>query len=401
MVSGGYNFAVLRYDPAGTLDATFDQDGKATADFDGWDDQPFAVAIDSDGTIVVAGSSDKHDATEYNFAVARFGGDGTVHGKATTDFGGLDIAYGVAIQADGKIIASGSANNSDYGVVRYSADLSLDNSFDGDGKAITDFASDYDEAHAVALQKDGKIVAAGYAVEAGSQKFALARYNTDGSLDSEFSGDGRVITDLSHEANSVTIQNDGKIVVAGYGPDDFALVRYEGTPLCIFCDDFNDGVLATNWIYRKGIWSESGGVLTSSPHRKAIAIASPVFSGCATCTLQGSLRTAGGSGNRVWLLGWYLDSNNYIELLMKEESDKWVLKQHSGGVVVAKQKGLQTIQPNTDYDAEISFDGTNFQVTINGQLLITMPKFGGTSPSGTVGFQVKATTGSFDFISVL
>jgi len=169
---------------------------------------------------------------------------------------------------------------------------------------------------------------------------------------------------------------------------------------CLFCDDFNDGVLATNWTYPKGIWNESGGVLASSPQRKAVAIAPPIYAGCATCTVQTRMRTTGGTGNKAWLLGWYQDSTNYVELQMNDEKDKWILKQHSGGVVVAKAKGLQQIDPNVDYDAEISFDGVNFQVTVNSQILITMPKAAGSSPMGTVGFQIKSTTGSFDFITV-
>lgn len=112
------------------------------------------------------------------------------------------------------------------------------------------------------------------------------------------------------------------------------------------------------------------------------------------------MQTSGGIGNRVWLLAWFLDKDNKIELLMKEESERWVLKQYSGGAVVAKMKALQTIDPNVDYKVEIQFDGTNFEVFNDDVLIITMPKASGTSPSGTVGFQVKSTTGIFDEISV-
>lgn len=112
------------------------------------------------------------------------------------------------------------------------------------------------------------------------------------------------------------------------------------------------------------------------------------------------MRTAGGSGNRVWLMGWYQDKRNTVELLMKEESDRWILKQRSAGGIVAKMKALLTIDPNVVYKVNIQFDGTNFQVSIDDVLIMTMPKAPGTSPSGTTGFQVKSTTGSFDEISV-
>jgi glucose/arabinose dehydrogenase/uncharacterized membrane protein len=168
---------------------------------------------------------------------------------------------------------------------------------------------------------------------------------------------------------------------------------------CLFCDDFEDGVLDPNWTYIKPTWTESGGSLQGSSNKKAIAVATPVFGGCLNCTIQASLMTAGGPGNRVWLLGWYVDKNNKVELLMKEEKDVWVLKQRSGGSIVAKAKATATIDPNVAYAVVVSFDGTQFTVTIDGNTLITLtPK--GTVPSGTVGFQAKDTTGFFDYINV-
>jgi uncharacterized delta-60 repeat protein len=107
---------------------------------------------------------------------------------------------------------------------------SLDTSFSGDGKVTTDFAGDFDRAFEVAVQVGGKIVAAGVS---GTADFALARYNTDASLDTIFSGDGKVTTDFAgefDEALGVAIQADRKIVAAGHavmsGNDDFALARY-------------------------------------------------------------------------------------------------------------------------------------------------------------------------------
>jgi len=170
---------------------------------------------------------------------------------------------------------------------------------------------------------------------------------------------------------------------------------------CLFCDDFNDGVLSTGWTYVKPNWTESGGLLAGAPTgRKAIAIATPIFSGCSNCTVEAEMQTGGGAGNRVWLLAWYVDKKNTVELLMKEENDFWVLKQKSNGSVVAKAKGAATIDPNTIYDAKIVFDGNQFQLYVNNTLLITLPKGAGTNPNGTIGFQSKLTTGSFDSIDV-
>lgn len=178
---------------------------------------------------------------------------------------------------------------------------------------------------------------------------------------------------------------------------DFAL---DPTPTCLFCDDFNDGLLATNWTYTNGNWSEVAGNLVGTHTKKANAIANPAFvvAGCSSCTVTAVLQTIGGPGNKVSVFGWHVDKKNNVELLMKEENEKWVLKQRVNGAVVAKAKFLQTIDPNTFYTADLSFDGTNFQVMIDGAPIITLPAIG--VPNGTVGFQVKRTTGNFDSISV-
>lgn len=168
---------------------------------------------------------------------------------------------------------------------------------------------------------------------------------------------------------------------------------------CLFCDDFEDGVLDPNWTYT-GTWTETGGSLQgTSPPKKALAIASPIFSGCLNCTVQASMQTQGGSKNRVWMFAWYVDKDNRMELLMKEENDKWILKQRSGGKVVAKSKGLSTIDPNVAYDVSVAFDGTQFIVSVNATPLITLVPVG-VVPSGTVGFQSKSTTSSFGYINV-
>jgi uncharacterized delta-60 repeat protein len=154
----------------------------------------------------------------------------------------------VALQSDGKIVVvggtSGQIQARDFALVRYNTDGSLDTSFSGDGKQRTDI-EDVDAATGVAVQGDGKIVAVGHAdvlsVDhpdvAISGDFALARYNTDGSLDTSFSGDGKQATDFFgtyfDSAAGVALQGDGKIVAAGVGLGadgtiDFALARYLG-----------------------------------------------------------------------------------------------------------------------------------------------------------------------------
>jgi hypothetical protein len=101
----------------------------------------------------------------------------------------------------------------------------------------------------------------------------------------------------------------------------------------------------------------------------------------------------------VWLLGWYAGKTDVVEVLMKEPNDKWVLKQVSGGHVVAKSKFAATIDPGTVYTVDVSFDGTAFHLSIDGVERILMPA-GGPVSTGTVGFQCRNTTAKFDEIVV-
>jgi len=163
----------------------------------------------------------------------------------------------------------------------------------------------------------------------------------------------------------------------------------------LYIEDFEDGV-ADGFTFLKGTWAVSSGVLTGTNTRKATAIAPFTMSG--NRSVEAVMRTAGGSGNRVSLLGWQVDKKNLVELLMKQEQNKWVLKHRIGGQAVAKAKVLSAIQPNTDYRARISFDGTVFQVFIDGVEVININ--GSLPTDGPPGFKVKATTGTFGEILV-
>jgi uncharacterized delta-60 repeat protein len=204
------------------------------------------VAIQSDGKIVAAGYSDA--SGNYDFALARYNSNGTLDttfnssGKVLTDLSGSgsgDFASGVAIQSDGKIVAAGFSDASgtpyDFALVRYNPNGTLDTTFNTTGKVLTDLsgAGSQDEASAVAIQSDGKIVAAGDStVGGGNPDFALARYKADGTLDRAFNSTGRVLTDFGgfDVAYAVAIQSARRIVAAGFsdvsGSSDFALAGY-------------------------------------------------------------------------------------------------------------------------------------------------------------------------------
>ena len=169
---------------------------------------------------------------------------------------------------------------------------------------------------------------------------------------------------------------------------------------CLLCDDFEDGVLASNWTYPKGSWLEQNGFLQVTTNKKATAIATPVFTGCSTCTIEVDVQTSGGLRNKILVYGWYVDKNTRVEILMKEESDRWVLKQRSDREIVAKKNVKRTILPNTTYKVNVHFDGTTFMFSIDGVELFTLNKGAGTNPDGTVAFEVKDATGRFGLIDV-
>jgi uncharacterized delta-60 repeat protein len=217
---------------ASDLDPTFDADGKQTTDFFGLVDQAQAVALQPDDKIVVVGMAANSSTTL--FALARYNTDGSLDtsfgsgGQVTTLFaGGNSVAYGVAIQSDGKIIAVGGGVSGDFEIARYKSDGSLDDSFDADGKLTIDLSGAADLAQAVVIQPDGKIVVVGQA-QFSAQQFALVRLNSDGSLDSNFGVGGIVHTAFAGNAgaHTVALQPDGKIVVGGEAFLDFALARY-------------------------------------------------------------------------------------------------------------------------------------------------------------------------------
>jgi uncharacterized delta-60 repeat protein len=162
-------------------------------------------------------------------------------GKVTTPISsGDDVGFALALQGDGKILVAGYAqptgSNEDFALVRYNGNGSLDTSFNGTGKVVTAFSIGGDGGRSVAVRSDGKIIVAGYAYVGSNYDFALARYNSDGSLDASFNGTGKLTTAIQSGlwdvAKSVVLQSDGKIVVAGDNSagssSNFAVVRYLG-----------------------------------------------------------------------------------------------------------------------------------------------------------------------------
>ncbi len=227
------DFGVLRFTRTGVLDDTFGINGEVITDFGGIDSAK-AVAIQSDGKIVVAGFG-----AGAQTAVARYETDGSL--DTSFGFGGVLIgdsvrATGVAIQGDGKIVTIGGGGLSNsWRLTRILPNGTLDSTFGFEGLVInrpSDFGGSFPSGIDVAIRPDGKIVAAGRISRPPAEPDApfgigLARYHSDGALDTSFGNDGTVITPVTTSRDiKVLLQEDGKVVVGGTWVNHFLIARY-------------------------------------------------------------------------------------------------------------------------------------------------------------------------------
>jgi uncharacterized delta-60 repeat protein len=254
--NGGNNaFALARLTSGGELDQSFTGDGRKYISFNGGDDRAASVAVQADGKIVVAGFG-TGVGTGYDFAIARVTANGTLDrsfsadGKKMVGFnlGGTqnDMGSAVAVQSDGSILLGGSVTgvngDEDFGVTRLKSNGSMDKSFGKGGRKTISFnlgGNNNDLLTAMAVQADGQIVVGGVTQISlsGDYDFAVARLNVDGTLDTSFSTDGKKTVPFNlgdndaDLANSLTLQSDGKIILAGsaakssLGNSDFAITR--------------------------------------------------------------------------------------------------------------------------------------------------------------------------------
>ena len=247
-------FVLIRLNTDGSTDNSFGTDGVVTLEFNSSVNRAMSMALQPDGKIVLVGST--YSTLSDDIAIVRLTPDGqldeefSTDGFLTVDINGLaDYPSSVVIQPDGKIVVSGFSYNGldmDFLVMRYTPNGMLDGGFNVSGYVTTDFGSSLDYANAMAIQDDGKIVVAGYTYTNSSSSFIVVRYNTDGTLDNTFSIDGIVKTMVGSETNyayALAIQPDGKIVLGGDSGDnvneDFALTRYnsDGTLDLSFDED--------------------------------------------------------------------------------------------------------------------------------------------------------------------
>ncbi|MER5760543.1 calcium-binding protein [Streptomyces sp. NPDC002082] len=241
-LSGGAGFALARLNPNGSPDPSFGGDGTVVAGFapafpGDAGGQATGLALQADGRFVAVGYV---GSTAFDFGVARYLSNGSLDtsfsgdGMATADFGGTDFGRAVAVQSDGAVVAAGSTNTG-FALARFTSGGSPDAAFGTGGRVTTVWPLSTAVAYDMTLQQDGKILVGGSADDPDSQEandFALARYLPSGSLDTGFGGgDGRVYTGMlgAEEIRGLLVQPDGKIVAAGLaGLGAFGIARYEG-----------------------------------------------------------------------------------------------------------------------------------------------------------------------------
>jgi uncharacterized delta-60 repeat protein len=247
------DFILVRLKRNGHADAKFGGEGFLLTDFGG-DSWANAVAIQDDGKIVAAGgwvASQESDLVRIEFfALARYNKNGSLddrfgtHGMVKTPLAMADapatgVAYALAIQPAGKLVAAGVVQSfnpdgqSNFACARYYTDGSPDDTFGTRGQADVALTAAEDTARAVALQDDGKVVLAGIAADPAGKEdhFAVVRLNADGQPDTSFTGKRAGVTrDFMGGANGAAIQADGAILAAGYATvgerDLFAAARY-------------------------------------------------------------------------------------------------------------------------------------------------------------------------------
>ena len=272
---GNFDFSLLRSNPDGSLDATFSGDGRQVVSLASID-QAFDVALQTDGKIVVVGSS--QTGGNADLMVMRFAADGSLDPTFSSD--GLltqalsavnDTASTVAIQSDGRILVAGTSGTN-YAIERYESQGNLDPSFDTDGYNTGSFGNNTSSANAMALQEDGKIIVAGYGWSGSSWDFGIARHTATGALDTSFSGDGKLFISLDagssalETVNAIAIQPDGKILLAGYtlgssnGTRNGVLIRLNANGTLDTGFGGGDGIVTLS----SGLWCDFNSVMVQA-----------------------------------------------------------------------------------------------------------------------------------------
>lgn len=262
----------------------------------------------------------------------------------------------LALQSDGKIIAVGTTDfinlRGDFALARYNPDGSLDASFDGDGRVTTDFGGGHDEARAVGLQSDGKIVAGGYATVSGGES-ALARYNPDGSLDTTLDGDGKVtLGGLPFGFFDIVVHPSNKIIGGSTIGNNFALARFNANGTLDTTFDF-DGIIQTEFPGQSVI-----NAILLQPDGKLLAGGS-TYNPNSRTTLNALARY------HLSIAHADFDGDNRTDLsVFRPSSFTWYLQQSRLGFAFAQLGSPTDIPVAADYDGDGKYDIANYNAGV-------------------------------------
>ncbi|MXN91620.1 T9SS type A sorting domain-containing protein [Flavobacterium sp. Sd200] len=296
------DIALARINSDGTFDTTFSEDGKLTLEIAGDNDQARAVAVQQDGKIVVSGYTYQPGILYSKFLTVRFTSTGEIdstfgtNGIVTVDIASHnDMAYDMIIQPDGKIVVAGESNgsNDDFSIVRLTTNGVLDTSFSGDGKLLIPFGISSDYGRSIALQPDGKILFGGSTQMGSYQDIAIARINTDGTLDTSFSSDGKINIPILNGVyiNDIALQSTGKILASGYsstyhimvarimGANPLSATDFEASEFAFFPNPAKSTVTFTQSITTLSIYSLDGKLISEKSNFGTIADVSNLSKG--------------------------------------------------------------------------------------------------------------------------
>ena len=233
--NGTTDFGLARFMPNGSLDVTFGSGGFVRTDFgltSASIDEARSIAIDPSGRIYVSGYANR--GINNDFAVARYNPDGSLDGSfgaggvAVNSFNGNDQAFAMALQPDGKVLLAGLVSN-DFGIARYTTGGALDTSFGTGGWVRTSMGTSLDAATCIAVGADGRITVGGYVQFSANFDYCAARLNPDGSLDTSLNGTGKVTTSILNtvdQPTSIVLYDDGKFALAGRNGGNVMIIRY-------------------------------------------------------------------------------------------------------------------------------------------------------------------------------
>lgn len=237
-------FTVVRHNYDGSIDSSFGNNGIVRTEMLEGYGEIKKLLIKSDGKILAAGRVVLMTFDEIP-ALVQYNTDGSLdssfgdNGKVERYIENIETITDIALTKDGKIIATGeptSFGNSDFALLRFFPNGTLDSSFGTNGVIITDFDNSDDVSYSLSVQSDNAIVLAGYSYKrqpASKTKFALAKYGVNGALDSSFGVNGKVITaidTITALATNITLETDGNLIVSGYtfgaNSKDFVAAKY-------------------------------------------------------------------------------------------------------------------------------------------------------------------------------